>query len=133
MHSTVSFIYGGEMLISLDYRCGQPIYLQVVKGFKRLILSGVIDENERLPSVRDLASILAINPNTIQRAYRELEVEGFVGSSPGKGVFVTSGDSLRERDIEEIYKTIGLEIQKLLEYGCKFEDIDFQINARFNL
>ena len=120
------------MLISLDYRSGQPIYLQVAEGYKRLILSGVIGENERLPSVRELASKLAINPNTIQRAYRELEVEGYVGSSPGKGVFATSGDSLRERDIEEIYKAIGSEIQKLLDYGRRFEDVITQINARFN-
>jgi len=123
---------GGEMLISLDYRSGQPIYLQVAEGYKRLILSGVIGENERLPSVRELASKLAINPNTIQRAYRELEVEGYVGSSPGKGVFATSGDSLRARDIEEIYKKIGSEIQKLLDYGRKFEDVITQINARFS-
>ena len=122
----------GEILISLDYRSGQPLYLQVMEGYKRLILNGVISENERLPSVRELASKLAINPNTIQRAYRELEVEGYVGSSPGKGVFATSGDSLRERDIEEIYKAIGSEIQKLLEYGRDFEDVITQINARFN-
>ena len=73
-------------MISLDYRSGQPLYRQVMEGYKRLILSGAIGESERLPSVRELASTLAINPNTIQRAYRELEAEGYIGSSPGKGV-----------------------------------------------
>ena len=120
-------------MISLDYRSGQPLYLQVVEGYKRLILSGVISENERLPSVRELASKLAINPNTIQRAYRELEFEGYVGSSPGKGVFAMSGDDLREHDINEIYKTIGADIEKLLEYGHKLEDVMSEINARFHL
>ena len=120
-------------MISLDYRSGQPLYLQVVEGYKRLILSGVISENERLPSVRELASILAINPNTIQRAYRELEALGYVGSSPGKGVFAMSGGTLRERDIEEINKTIDSEIKKLLDYGHKLEDVLAEINARFSL
>ena len=132
MLSTVSFVYGGEMLISLDYRSGQPIYLQVVEGYKRLILSGVIKEGEKLPSVRELSTQLAINPNTIQRSYRELEIEGFVGSSPGKGVFAMGGDILRDRDIEEIYKAIGSEIQKLLDYGRKFDDVITQITARFS-
>ena len=121
------------MLIRLDYRSGQPLYLQVVEGYKRLILSGVISENERLPSVRELASILAINPNTIQRAYRELEVEGYVGSSPGKGVFAMSGGTLRARDIKEINKAIDLEIKKLIDYGHKLEDVLAEINARFSL
>ena len=119
-------------MISLDYRSGQPIYLQVVEGYKRLILSGVIKEGEKLPSVRELSTQLAINPNTIQRSYRELEVEGFVGSSPGKGVFAMSSDMLRDRDIEEIYKAIGSEIQKLIDYGCNFDDVISQITARFS-
>ena len=119
-------------MISLDYRSGQPLYLQVVEGYKRLILSGVISENERLPSVRELASKLAINPNTIQRAYRELEVEGYVGSSPGKGVFAMSGDNLREHDIGEIYKAMDSEIKKLLDYGHKLEDVLSEITARFS-
>jgi len=120
------------MLISLDYRSGQPIYLQVVEGYKRLILSGVVKEGEKLPSVRELSTKLAINPNTIQRAYRELEVEGFVGSSPGKGVFAVGGDTLRERDIESIYEVVFSEIQKLLNYGRSLEDVTLQINARFS-
>ena len=120
------------MLISLDYCSGQPIYLQVVEGYKRLILNGVISENERLPSVRELASKLAINPNTIQRAYRELEVEGYVGSLPGKGIFAVGGDTLREREIEAIYGTIDSEIQKLLDCGRDIEEILHQINARFD-
>ena len=120
-------------MIMLDYRSGLPLYLQIVEGYKRLILSGVIAENERLPSVRELASTLAINPNTIQRAYRELEVEGYVGTSPGKGIFATGGDNLKNREIEQIYSAIGAEIQKLLDFGQGFDDISHQINARFNL
>ena len=119
-------------MISLDYRSGQPLYRQVTEGYKRLILSGAIGENERLPSVRELASKLAINPNTIQRAYRELEAEGFIGSSPGKGVYAVGGDTLREREIDEIYETICSEIKRLLGFGRDFEEILFQISSRFN-
>ena len=132
IHSTVSFVYGGEILISLDYRSGLPVYLQVVEGYKRLILKGVIKEGEKLPSVRELSSQLAINPNTIQRSYRELEAEGYVGSSPGKGVFVTGGDILREKDIESIYETIHSGIQKLLDYGRGYDDIILRIKTRFD-
>ena len=119
-------------MISLDYRSGQPLYYQVVDGFKRLILSGVIGENERLPSVRELASTLAINPNTIQRAYRELEAEGYVGALPGKGIFAVGVDTLKEREAEMIYDVIYTEIQKLLDYGQDFKHIISQINTRFD-
>jgi len=123
---------GGEVLISLDYRSGQPLYRQIMEGYKRLILSGAIVENERLPSVRELASMLTINPNTIQRAYRELETEGYVGSSPGKGVYAMCSDALREHRIEDIFGTISAEIQKLIDMGRDFEEILSQISASFN-
>jgi len=130
MLSTVDFYSGGDTLISLDYRSGQPLHRQVVEGYKRLILGGVIGEDEKLPSVRDLASGLAINPNTIARAYRELEVEGFIGSSPGKGVYVLGSDALKERKLEEIYTTIDTGIHSLLDFGCELEDILSNITAR---
>jgi len=126
------FLFGGEVLISLDYRSGQPLYRQVKDGCKRLILSGVLEENERLPSVRELASKLAINPNTIQRAYRELEAEGYIGSSPGKGVYAMGGDTLKEREVEEIYGAICSEVKKLRDLGRSLDEILSQINARFN-
>jgi len=109
-----------------------PLYLQVVEGYKRLILNGVIAENEKLPSVRELASMLAINPNTIQRAYRELEIEGFVGTSPGKGIFAVGGDNLKQQDIEDIFKDSGSNIKKLLDYGLSFNEIINQLEKRFN-
>ena len=63
-------------MIPVDFRDARPIYEQVRDGFRQLILSGVLPADSRLPSVRELATELAINPNTIQRAYRELEAEG---------------------------------------------------------
>ena len=76
-------------MIAINTRDPRPIYLQIKEGLCRLILSGALQTGERLPSVRELAGQLAINPNTIQRAYRELEHEGFVYSMTGKGSFVS--------------------------------------------
>ena len=74
-------------MITLNYRDARPIYEQVRDGLRRLIVSGAIADGEKLPSVRELAVSLAINPNTIQRAYHELESEGYIVSVPGKGSF----------------------------------------------
>lgn len=74
-------------MLNLDYRDARPIYEQVRDNLRRLMVSGAIQEGEKLPSVRSLASNLAINPNTIQRAYESLEAECYVYSIPGKGSF----------------------------------------------
>ena len=76
-------------MITINTRDPRPIYLQIKEGLCRLILSGALQTGERLPSVRELAGQLAINPNTIQRAYREMELEGFIYSMTGKGSFVS--------------------------------------------
>ena len=110
-------------MINIDFRSGQPLYRQVKENFKRLILSGGISENEKLPSVRELAALLTINPNTIQRAYRELEIEGFIGSTPGRGVYAAGGDELKERRVEETFNAIFAEIKSLLDIGWDGGDI----------
>ena len=74
-------------MLNLDFRDSRPIYEQVKDGLRKLMVSGVIQEGEKLPSVRTMASSLAINPNTIQRAYDALESEGYLCSVPGKGSF----------------------------------------------
>lgn len=80
-------------MIQLDYRDPRPIYEQIKEGIYRLIVSGTLPENSRLPSVRELAVSMTINPNTIQRAYKELESEGYIVSVPGKGSFVSPGNA----------------------------------------
>ena len=74
-------------MISLNYRDSRPIYEQIKDGLRKLIVTGALRPDEKLPSVRALAAQLAINPNTIQRAYNELEGEGYIYSVPGKGSF----------------------------------------------
>ena len=70
-------------MIQLNYRDARPIYEQIKAGLRRLIVSKAIATDDRLPSVREMAASLAINPNTIQRAYRELEKEGYVYTISG--------------------------------------------------
>ena len=75
-------------MVHLDYRDARPIYTQIIDGFRDQILRGILAPDDRLPSVRELAAQLTINPNTIQRAYRELEAQGWIATVPGKGCFV---------------------------------------------
>ena len=75
-------------MVHLDYRDARPIYSQIIDGFQSQIKAGILQEGDKLPSVRELAAELAINPNTIQRAYRQLEMEGWIATVPGKGCFV---------------------------------------------
>ena len=85
-------------MIHLDYSSSNPIYLQIKENIKKLILSGGLQENEPLPSVRTLASTLAINVNTVIRAYRELENEGYIYTMQGKGNFVSKIDDIKDRE-----------------------------------
>ena len=96
-------------MVHLDYRDARPIYVQIMDGFKEQISAGVLCSGDKLPSVRELAANLAINPNTIQRAYRQLEMEGWIATVPGKGCFVCGRPStaaLQEREalLEEFDK-----------------------------
>jgi GntR family transcriptional regulator len=85
-------------MIYLDPGDHRPLYEQVKGKMKSLILKGALAENDRIPSVRELAAGLSLNPNTIQRAYKELETEGYLYSVQGKGAFVAPmNNRLRER------------------------------------
>ena len=89
-------------MISLNYRDSRPIYEQIEDGMRKLIVTGALGADEKLPSVRALAAQLAINPNTIQRAYNELEGEGYIYSVPGKGSFASANagaDEARRREL----------------------------------
>ena len=103
-------------MIQISYRDPRPIYEQIKDGFRTLILSGALGPDEKMPSVRELATELAINPNTIQRAYRELEQEGYICSVPGKGSFIAdAGDTaaLRRKELLTELREIGAELRSL--------------------
>ena len=87
-------------MILIDYKSRKPIYEQIIENMKQLVVSGALKRDEQIPSVRQLAQELAINPNTIQKAYAELERQGVIYSLKGRGSFV--GSSLQElRNIQQ--------------------------------
>ena len=103
-------------MISLNYRDSRPIYEQIKDGLKKLIVTGGLAVDEKLPSVRSLATQLSINPNTIQRAYNELEGEGSIYSVPGKGSFAAASagaDEGRKQELIERVRELLAELRYL--------------------
>lgn len=91
-------------MILLDYRDKRPIYEQVVEKLERLIVSGALEPLTKMPSVRSLAMELSVNPNTIQRAYAQLEQDGYLYTVSGRGSFVTSEKDWRENKQGKVLK-----------------------------
>ena len=116
-------------MILLDYRDSRPIYEQVQDGLRKLMVSGVLQEGEKLPSVRALASQLAINPNTIQRAYRTLEGEGWIVTIAGKGCFVCSGEEGREKETERWYAAFDEAAAMLRSLGISEEALEKRLKG----
>ena len=114
-------------MITLNYRDARPIYEQVRDGLRRLIVSGAIADGDKLPSVRALATQLAINPNTIQRAYNELESSGYCCSVPGKGCFAVhtyrAQDDARRLSLEQQLREILQELRARHSVASALETI----------
>ena len=110
-------------MIHLDYRDSRPIYEQVKDGLRRLMVTGVLASGDKLPSVRAMASQLSINPNTIQRAYAELEAEGYVVSVPGKGRFVAEGDTQNTARRAELTGKLKPLLEELKNLGMTREEL----------
>ncbi len=89
-------------MVHLDYRDARPIYAQIIDGYREQIVTGILQPGDRLPSVRELAGQLAINPNTIQRAYRQLEMDGWIVTMQGKGCFVCNVPSVSQRETDRL-------------------------------
>ena len=101
-------------MIRLDYRDASPIYEQIKNGLKRLMVSGAMKKGDKLPSVRALATELAINPNTIQKAYTELENEGYIYSVPGRGSFASGevkADEHRREELKQRIRALAAELR----------------------
>ena len=110
-------------MIHLNSRDPRPIYEQIMDNLRRLIVSGGIAPGERLPSVRELAAQLAINPNTIQRAYRELENEGYLVTLPGKGTFAAEDQTVHQQRLEQLWQQLERAAEELRFTGVSQEEI----------
>ena len=110
-------------MIVLDYRDSRPLYQQGKESLRRMMLTGLLEPDEKLPSVRSLATQLAINPNTIQRAYAELEAEGYIYSVAGRGSFVSAGDGEHLRRIAELTGRLVPLLEELKSLGYTREQL----------
>ena len=115
-------------MVQLNYRDAKPIYEQIKDGLRKLVVANALSAGEKLPSVRELASQLAINPNTIQRAYRELESEGYIYTLTGKGTFVAEHKNacdIREKELMEEFDEL---VTELLYLEVPKEDLKCRID-----
>ena len=112
-------------MFQLDLKSRKSIYQQIIDNMKELIITGILRPNERIPSVREMASILTVNPNTIQKAYRELEREGYLYTVTGQGSFVSAREDLRPDDhrIRELEARLRQDLKELLYSGLSSEQI----------
>ena len=110
-------------MVHLDYRDAKPIYTQIVENLRSQIAAGILQPGDKLPSVRELAAQLSINPNTIQRAYRELEQQGVIQTLAGKGCFVCSS-------AEPGWDALDSAVERLLSQGVSREEILKRIGGK---
>lgn len=117
-------------MININFRDSRPIYEQVKTTLRKLIVSGAMSPDEKLPSVRELASQLVINPNTIQRAYRELEQEGYIISIPGKGSYANLSSQVDEGRKKELLTATDEIVAELLYLGVTPDELDRRIREK---
>ena len=114
-------------MIILDYKDTRPIYEQVVDKLQKLIINGILEPDSRMPSVRSLAMELSINPNTIQKAYAELERQDFIYTVKGRGSFVSDDGKLVETRKRECLEEILRLVREVLELGMTKMELTLEI------
>jgi GntR family transcriptional regulator len=125
---------GVECIIFIDYKDPRPIYEQITERIERLVLRGVLKADEQLPSVRQLALDLSINPNTIQKAFSELEKKGVIYSRKGKGNFVSWDDgSLRNAYRKLLFDRMHELIVQAKELGVSFEELTLECGRWYHI
>lgn len=117
-------------MIEVNFRDARPIYEQVRDGLRKLIITGVIEAGDRLPSVRSLSASLAINPNTIQKAYEALEQEGYAYSVAGKGSFAALPTDVKEGRKRELFARLDTAVQELRFLGVTDEELAEHLKKR---
>ena len=110
-------------MIQLNYRDSKPIYEQIKDGLRKLVISNSLSADEKLPSVRELAAKLAINPNTIQKAYRDLESEGYIYTVTGKGTFVAERKEVYDVRAKELLTEFDEIVEELFFLSVKEKEL----------
>ncbi len=118
-------------MINLDYKDKRTLHEQIEDGIKELIINGIMLPDEQLPSVRELSVSLTVNPNTVQKAYKQLEADGFIYSVQGKGNFISPVQAVKdEKKLVELYEEVTLAVKSLMYLG---EEKDGIINLVNNI
>lgn len=120
------------MLFEISSTDPRPLYLQIMDEVRRGIVLGTIKPDEPLPSVRQLALDLRINPNTVQQAYRELEREGVVYVRRGQGTFVAANSGGADERADLIDSVTERAIRDAFRNGLTLQDLIDALNARRN-
>ncbi|MBC5743663.1 GntR family transcriptional regulator [Lachnospiraceae bacterium MD308] len=110
-------------MIIIDYNDKRPIYEQIIERFQTLIINGVMETDEKLPSVRTLAVELSINPNTIQRAYTELEKDGFIYTVKGRGNFVKRDEEFIRKHREKLLAGLEEQARTCMKQGIDRQEL----------
>ena len=116
-------------MIQLNYRDTRPIYEQVTDELRRLVITGAVAPDEKLPSVRALASSLAINPNTIQRAYEALEREGYVYTITGRGTFAATRQEVDVQRRRKLLADFDAAAKELLYLGLDAAELKLRLDS----
>lgn len=119
-------------MILLDYRDKRPIYEQMVEKLERLIVSGGLEQGSKMPSVRSLAVDLAVNPNTVQRAYTLLEQEGYLYTVTGRGSFVAPEQEWRDGQLRRVLAEWVAMTRKARDAGLSREALQEELVAVFS-
>lgn len=120
-------------MILIDYKDRRPLYEQIVEKLSDLMVRGVLAQDSQLPSVRSLATELSINPNTIQRAYAELERQGYIYSVKGRGSFVAENHQIRAKKQVEIWRELALLVEDARNAGITMEAFLAQVAQNYEL
>ena len=115
-------------MIQVNYRDVRPIYEQIIEDIQKLIITDALLPDEKLPSVRELASKLAINPNTISRAYRELEREGYVYSVCRRGTFVADNRTLKTEHVRALLQDFDETAAELMDLSVEKEALQKRLD-----
>lgn len=116
-------------MLDLNHRDSRPIYEQVQDQLRKLIISGAIAPEEKLPSVRSLASSQAINPNTIQRAYEALEREGYVYTITGRGTFAAPRTDVPDERRNKLLEQFDEAARELLFLGVSLTELKGRLDT----
>ncbi len=119
-------------MLQLDYRDARPIYAQVCDGFREEIVAGILRPGDQLPSVRELATQLAINPNTSHRSYRELELQGWIATVPGKGCYVCGVPMYNRVEQDRMLKELATLVTRLAALGTSAQEIQQCMEGALN-